>query len=322
MFDFYSDPSVSDARILLTGSDWRSFAIPRQYSMFSYVLNVDTDGNFKGDTLERTVFQFGIDDVNTTSLNPIGYTNTLGDFQPGTGTDPSLVTSVQPKGGNFSGDPAIFSLLLGWSIVPVSLRVDQSTATVNDTTANRSVPFGGPKVPNTAGSSIPTYIQARSEQLVREATRNMAVIAIPDGNNPNCGARLSKAQFMPSAVGLSTESMPQFGAANGRDSRFRLREAIPYRGDNNPNINYNRLRVLFGTAAQQYTVEKAAGDPALTANSAVIIDMALVADVALIKPELGTVRIDRGDGTFEEVQSYIGIRPQDRELIVEYMCWK
>jgi hypothetical protein len=317
MFDFYSDPSVSDARILLTGSDWRSFAIPRQYSMLSYVYNVDASGNFAPNTVERTAFQFGIDDVNTTALTPIGYSNTLGDFQPGTGTDPSLVTSVQAKGGNFSGEPAIFSLLLGWSLVPVALRQDSTV----DATANKSVFFGG------STSALSTAVQSRSEQLIRQAMRSAAVIAIPDGNNPNCGARLSKVQLNPSAVGQSSESMPQVAAANGRDSRFRLREAIPYRGDNNPNINYNRLRVLFGavpnsTVGQQFVVQKAPGDPALTENTSVVVDFALIADVALIKPELGTVRIDRGDGTFEEVQSYLGIRPQDRELIAQYMCWK
>lgn len=319
-FDFANDPSADGARILLTGSDWRSFAIPRQYSMFSYVYDVTAAGNFQPNTVERTCFQFGIDDVNTTSLNPIGYTNTLGDFQPGTGTDPTLITSIQAKGGNFSGDPNIYSLLLGWSIIPVSVRYDDSAAVVADTTANRSVPFGG------SGSAISTALQSRQEQLIREATRNMALLMIPDGNNPNCGARGSKMILMPSAVGMNSDSMPMVAAATS-PQRTRLKEAIPYKGDNNPLVNYNRQRVLCGTAAQsaagqQFTVLKAPGDSALTTNAAVIIDFCFIADVALIYPNLGKVQVSRGDGTSEEVESYIGIRPQDRELIAQYFCWK
>lgn len=312
MYDNYN------SRGILSGTDWRSVCIPRQYTMLSYVYDVDASGNFVPNTTERVGFGFGLDDAASTDLRQtIGYANLLSDFSPANGTDGSILTGTQAKGGNHSGDTSIDSLLLGYSAIPVSLRWDNTVA-ADHTTLNRSVKFGG------QNSSLPTSVQSRSEQLIRQVFRNFIVTAIPDGQNPNCGQRLGKVLLSPSATGMNSESMPMVAAASGKDVLQALRERIQYKGCSDPNVNYNRLKCQFGTAtvgsvdAQQCVIEKAPGDPALTEKTSVVVDLMLIADVALIHPELGDVTYQYPDGTSETVKSFVGWTPSDRELIARY----
>lgn len=322
MPDFYSDRSnVLGGELLTSGAAWRSAAIPRQFTMFSYVYNVNANGDYVPNTTERTCFAFGIDDVNSTSLataNSIGYTNTLADFATSTGTDGSIVTSVQGKGGNFSATKDVSALLLGFSVI---LAQPPRTEATVDSTTNKSVTWGSASA---TAVGITTALVSREEQLFRQAMRNAVAIAIPNGNNTGCGARLGKCLLFPPGAGQHSDGIPQVGLGY-RQARFALRIPLPYEGSPDPQVNNNRIQLKFGTVpgattSQQSVVFKAAGDPALTENTSVVLDMMLIADVAYIEPRPGKVKITHPDGSVEERIGHIPISAADRDLMEAYGC--